>query len=154
MKKLFTTMFCMAVIALSADAQKFSPEAFREGMEKYLVENAKLSEQEAKAVLPILNEMHEQSRNINEQMRQVKRGVDENATAQQAEESVNKLSELMVAECALKVDYYKKLCATVSANKVMQVIKAEDNFHREILRKGSGFGGNGRGRGMRNRSQD
>jgi hypothetical protein len=63
-------------MVLAASAQqgqrRFSPERFQAEMEQYIIQEAKLSTQEADRFLPIFREMHQKQRVIYECQRQLR----------------------------------------------------------------------------------
>lgn len=138
MKRLIVSMF-VAVCALSLWAQpeppqgqrRFEPEKFRQMVEEQLTKAADLTPEEAQAFFPLYNEMRTKQHEMNKQMRDLKCSApaDEKACT----ETVLKVKALQVEMAKLEEDYYKRFCKKIPAEKVLRVMKAEDDFHRRMI---------------------
>lgn len=124
----------LALTAVVATAQeKFSPEKFRAELESFIVKEACLSPQEASAFFPLYDEMQKKQRVVFGSMRRL-----DHAPACSEAECKSLIKERDKLEIELKKiqqTYHNKFLAVLSARKVFNVLKAEDNFHRHMLRK-------------------
>lgn len=150
MKKLTFTLVCALMCTLSLMAQpkgekKFSPEQFKERMEKALTKHAELTDEEAKAVLPIFMEMKEKQREIGKKMAKIKKiGKDETLSDAEYVKRIKQVEELKEDMAEMEGKYYEKMVKAISAKKVWRIMKADDQFHRQML---SRFNQRGKGNG-------
>lgn len=135
------------------DGPRFSPEEFRQKQESYIKRHAELTESEAKLYLPLLHEMHEKQRQISDERRELKRSINKESKAEQAEQAIMRIAALQEKEASIRTAYLKKMCATISPIKVMAALKAEDKFHREIFRQSGAHKAQNNGRHGKNGHQ-
>lgn len=139
MKKLTLTLVCALVCTLTLMAQpkgekKFSPEQFKERMEKALTKHAELTAEEAKAVLPIFMEMKEKQRKIGKKMAKIKKvGKDETLSDAEYAKRIKQVEELKEDMAEMESEYYEKMVKAIPAQKVWRIMKADDQFHRQML---------------------
>lgn len=136
--KRWLTMALMVCFTLGAAAQepaqgerKFDPQKFQQMVEEQLTKAAELTTDEAKAFFPLYNEMREKQRAIGQQIHRLKKEqtADEKACA----EKVTRIKQLQVDMAKLEQDYYKRILKVIPAEKVLKVMKAEDDFHRRMV---------------------
>lgn len=144
MKHLAMTFVCAllcatAVMAQPRDGKRFSPQEFRQQMEQALTKRAQLTAEEATAVLPIFMEMKEKQRELQKQiggMRHV--GKQAPLSEEECASRVKKIKKLQVQLAEIEETYYKKMCSSIPASRVFRIMKADDQFHREMLSRFNG----------------
>lgn len=135
-KSLFTlSMLCLLSQPLMAQEkqERFSPEKFRQALESYIVKEACLSPKEAAAFFPLYNEMGQKQRALFGSMRRL-----EHAPACTDTECRNLIKDRDKLEIELKKiqqTYHNKFLNVLSPKKVLDVLRAEDEFHRHMLRR-------------------
>ena len=140
-KKIFLMaclMLLSAVMPIYAQQRKrpFSPQDFVKHLESFIVREACLTPTEATDFFPIFHEMHDKQRGINWKIRELKkRSLPADATDKDYYYIIKEINDLKVESAELESSYYKKMCKVVPAKKVHAAIKAEDRFHRRMLRK-------------------
>ncbi len=140
-KKIFLMAFLTllsAIAPLSAQQRnrQFSPQDFVKRLESFIVREACLTPTEATAFFPIFHEMHDKQRGINWKIMELKkRSLPANATDRDYYNIIKEINSLKVESAELEDSYYKKMCKAIPAKKVHAAMKAEDRFHRRMLRK-------------------
>lgn len=131
-------LFMFMSLALQAGAQekgkrKFSPEKFRADMEQFIVKDAGLTPQEASQFFPIYNEMNKKQRAVFEKMRKLDRQkpVDEAG----CRNAIKQRDKYDIELKKIQMSYHEKFMTVLPASKVFDVIKAEEKFHRRMLKK-------------------
>jgi len=124
--------FALGVCAQFPSQQKFSPEKYQADMEQYLAKEAGLTPQEAAAFFPLLREMQKKQRAIyNQMMAESKiKPADEKA----CKKVIQKRDQVELELKSIQQTYHNKFLSVLPASKVFDVIKAEDQFHRGLLR--------------------
>lgn len=137
MRKCIATIALAFVFAFVATAQekreKFSPDKFRAELESFIVREACLSPKEAAAFFPLYDEMQKKQRVVFGSMRRL-----DHAPACSEDECRRLIKERDKLEIELKKiqqTYHNKFLGVLSAQKVFNVLRAEDDFHRHMLRK-------------------
>ncbi|MBQ8486184.1 MAG: hypothetical protein IJ533_00845 [Prevotella sp.] len=138
-------LMAMATASVNAQnpmQQKFSPERFQAELEQYVTKEACLTPQEAAKFFPVYKEMQGKQRAIFEQQRQLNRvkPTDEKG----CEKAIRQRDEFDLELKRIQQTYHNKFLSIISASKLYDVLKAEDHFHRQMLK---GWGHNGRDRG-------
>ena len=132
--------------AMQGRTSNFNPEEFNKKMQEHIKKGAQLTDDEAAKVMPVYNELNAKKRECNEKMREVKNAIAEGTSESDAQDAISRLASLKEDEARLHRTYYKKMADAVGARKVLNIIKAEDEFHRQMFRM-SGRQGRGRGTG-------
>lgn len=130
-------------LALAASAQRhegkpqpaFNPEEFQQKMISHIIREAKLTEDEANRVMPILKEMMDKKRDFGNSKRAVQQKVCEQSSDKDAEEAIDKIDKLTIEEAQTEQTYHKKMVKVIGAKKVMTTLKAIDTFHRQMFRR-------------------
>ena len=134
---------CAIVIMVAAMAgmyaqpkgERFSPEQFRVHLEGYISHDAGLTAREGKAFFPLFHEMKEKQHKLQDKIFRLKRnGPASNASDKDFATAVLNIKSLEVKKAELEEQYYKKMCKAIPARKVYLAMKAEDRFHRKMLR--------------------
>ncbi len=126
------------MIALSVTAQqqprqhKFSPERFQAELEQYITKEAGLSPQEAAKFFPVYKEMQAKQRAVFDRQRQL--GWSKPTDEKGCEKVIRQRDEYDLELKRIQQTYHNKFLSVLSASKLFDVIRAEDRFHRQMLR--------------------
>lgn len=126
----------MLTLSLSAQNRKkshFDPEKFEADMEQYITQKATLTPQEASRFFPIFREMQRKQRNLFHEMR-CYRHLDTSDNVMCAK-AVKKMDNIDIQMKIIQQEYHLKFMNVLPAGKVMEIIRAEDQFHRQAFRK-------------------
>ena len=132
------------VVSVSAQGQqKFSPEKFDADMEKFVTEQAKLTQQEADKFFPLFREMHQKQRAVYHKIRQATK--QQPADDKACETTLKECDKLNIELRQIEQSYHLKMMKAIPAKKVYDAIMAENIFHRRTMRGGmqapNGFNG-------------
>ncbi len=135
MRRLVMLMFLLSVLTY-ANAQhkkdKFNPDGFQADLERYVTEKACLTPQEASRFFPVYAEMFSKQRNVREKMKTLKRVKP--VTDSDCKEQIMQIDSYEVEMKQIQRIYHEKFMEILPANKVFDVIKAEEDFHREAFK--------------------
>lgn len=141
MNKTTITLLCLFLAYMlqpvGAQPRKgpFSPQDFVKQLESFIVQEACLTPTESTAFFPIFHEMHDKQRGINWQIRELKkRTLPSDATDKEYYNLICEINKLKIELAEVEDTYYRKMCKTIPARKVHEAMKAEDRFHRRMLR--------------------
>ena len=144
MKRLTSIIFSL-VFVLTAVAQeqrppqqKFSPERFQADLEQYITKHACLSQKEAAKFFPIYKEMQAKQRVIYERQRQLDKVKP--ADEKGCETAIRQRDEYDLELKRIQQTYHNKFLTVLSASKLYDVLKAENGFHRQMLRNAGHHG--------------
>lgn len=113
---------------------KFSPEDFRRNLEMFMIRKAQLSPKEADKFFPIFHEMKEKQMKVGEKIMELKRNSKSEARNDESwAKTAIEIESLKVKQAQIGLDYIKRLCKTISGEKVFKAMRAEDAFHRQML---------------------
>ena len=132
MKRLTIILLCL-VMAVSVDAQgpgKFSPEKFQADLEAYITREAHFDQQEAAKYFPLLREMQSKQRAIYARMYKKEKPSGDAKCA----EAIAAWDRANIELKQLDETYHKKMMKVVPASKVFDAIRAENNFHRDMMK--------------------
>ncbi|MBO4905952.1 MAG: hypothetical protein J5486_02810 [Bacteroidaceae bacterium] len=115
---------------------RFNPQEFQQRMQQTITREAELTTEEATAFFPIYNEMKQKQRTINDQIRDLKRQTPGCGSEADYLTAITRIKQLQVEMAEVERDYYQRLCGAVSPVKVFKAMRAEDNFHRSMVREG------------------
>ena len=115
---------------------RFDPQKFQQMMEFELAKAAELTADEAKAFFPLYNELRKKQRDMGMQIYQLKANAPTDSKG--AATAVNKINTLKVEMAELEQEYYKRIMKVVPANKIIKVMRAEDNFHKRMVQNNRG----------------
>ena len=136
MKKLsFLLLALMTSMIMCAQGQqqKFSPEKFDAELQEFITNEAKLTPQEAAKFFPIYREMQTKQRALFERQRNMVfiRPQDEAGCLK----AIRERDEIEVEMKRIQQTYHERFLEFLPASKLFNVIKAEDHFHRHMLKK-------------------
>lgn len=140
MRRVISVLFVWLAVAVSLSAQerkpRFSPEKFQAKLEQFIEKEAGLTQQEAARFFPEYREMMRKQRCVFDRIRKLGR----NKPADEAG-CMNVIKQRDKLELELKKiqqTYNNKFLTIIPAGKLFDVIKAEDRFHRCMLKKSNG----------------
>jgi len=108
-------------------------EAARIGM---ITERLGLSPDQAQRFWPMYNEFSQKRREIRSQLNEARKGIDPNNLSDQDSQRLMELSlEMRQSEVNLEREYTGKLRDVISAQQVLALRKAEDDFRKLILQR-------------------
>ena len=112
--------------------QKFSPEKFDADMEKFVTEQAKLTQQEADKFFPLFREMHQKQRAVYHKIRQATK--QEPGDDKACEATLKECDKLNIELRQIEQNYHLKMLKAIPAKKAYDAIQAESRFHRRMMR--------------------
>lgn len=113
--------------------QQFNPQRFEIDLEQYITAKAGLTPQEAAKFFPVYRKMNQKQRMLFDEMN-FYRFVDlkDNKAAAKA---VRRKDELDIEIRLLQQEYHNRFMTMLPAGKVMRILKAEEEFHREAFKR-------------------
>ena len=134
MKRYIIVLFSLLTL-LTVQAQeqkKFSPEKFDADMEDFVKQEAGLDAQEAAKFFPLFREMHNKQRAIYARM--MGHGRSKPADEAGCAAAIKEQDKCNLELKELEQTYHKKMMHVISASKLYDVIKAENHFHRKMMK--------------------
>lgn len=130
-----TLIIGMGVYAQPRNGQKkFSAKKFRSDMESFIVKEACLSPAESAAFFPLYDEMYKKQRIVFDSMRRVDNS---NPTSdEECRKAIKERDKLDLELKEIQQAYHNKFMRILPAAKVFKILKAEDRFHRRMLKRG------------------
>ena len=133
---IFSSVFALSTIAQEQQQrpaqQKFSPERFQAELEQYITKQACLSQKEAAKFFPIYKELQAKQRAIFDRQRQLDKVKP--ADEKGCETAIRQRDEYDLELKRIQQTYHNKFLGVLSASKLYDVLKAENSFHRQMLR--------------------
>lgn len=129
---LFILMMFMAVVCANAQqpqrngAPRFNPEKFVADLERFIIKEAHLTQQEATAFFPLMKEMFAKQRELFWKHRELERTVPRND--KEALALINDMDKLDIEIKKVQAYYHAKFLKVLPASKVLACIKAEERF--------------------------
>ena len=137
-KRISSFVFLFFFVAATMLAQRnnkptFDPKRFEADLEQFITTHAGLSIPEASIFFPLHREMMKKQRIIFDEMRRYHHidTRDNEACAQ----AIRKQDELDIEIKQIQQEYHAKFMQVLPAGKVMQIIKAEEKFHRQMFKR-------------------
>ena len=111
----------------------FDPKRFEADLEQYITTHASLTPQEASKFFPVYRQMMKKMRSCFDEMRRLHfvNPADEKGCA----EAIRRQDELDIEMKQLQQEYHNRFMYILPASKVLQVIKAEEKFHRQAFKR-------------------
>lgn len=119
--------------------RKFDPQEFTKRMEGYIAMKAGLSREEADKFFPIYREFKQKQRELTFKQQRLQREKPSND--KEYDNVISQIADLSVQIAKLEQTYYPKLCKVISAKKMYNVLQAENDFHRDMVRQPMQMGG-------------
>ena len=112
--------------------EKFSPEKFEAELHDFIVSEAHLTSQEEAKFFPLYREMQQKQRAVYDRQRNLgkQRPQSEEACKKAIQERDGKDIELK----RIQQDYHKRFLELLPASKVWDILKAEERFHRRVMK--------------------
>lgn len=131
-------LLLLAFVALAAGAQPkkrppFNPAKFEADLEQFITTEACLTPREASRFFPIYRQMMKKQRMLFEEMRRFRQINPRDNKA--CEDAIRKQDELDIQIKQLQQEYHSRFMYVLAPSKVLNVIKAEEKFHRQMFRK-------------------
>ena len=115
--------------------QHLSREEFRTKQKAYIIEQAKLTKEEAAKFFPIYFELQDKKKKLNdESWNLMRKGKDDKTTEAQYKEINEKIAENRIAADQLDRTYLGKFNKILCSKKIFLVQRAEMRFHREMIK--------------------
>ena len=115
--------------------QHLSREEFRTKQKAYIIEQAKLTKEEAAKFFPVYFELQDKKKKLNdESWSLMRKGKDDKTTEAQYKEINEKIAENRIAADQLDKTYLGKFNKIPSSKKIFLVQRAEMRFHREMIK--------------------
>lgn len=140
MKKLIALLvllcgFMPLLCAADGCDQHLSREEFRTKQKAYIIEQAKLTKEEAAKFFPVYFELQDKKKKLNdESWSLMRKGKDDKTTEAQYKEINEKIAENRIAADQLDKTYLGKFNKILSSKKIFLVQRAEMRFHREMIK--------------------
>lgn len=139
MKRLIVCIFTILCILQSVNSQenkqKFSPAKFQAELEAFITKEACLTTNEANAFFPQFREMGKKQRVVYQRMRKL--GFEKPKTEEECKNVIIQRDKMDLELKKIQQQYHNKFFEILPACKVFDVIKAEERFHRRVLKKWS-----------------
>lgn len=111
----------------------FDPRKFEADMEQYITTHAALTPMESAKFFPVYRQMTKKMRMLFDEMRRWHQFTP--TTNDACAEAIRRQDEIDIQLKQLQQEYHAKFMLVLPARKVLEVIKAEEQFHRLAFRK-------------------
>ena len=125
--------FMVMTVWAQGPGRAFNPDKFQADLEQFIVQHAGLTSAQSAKFLPLYREMQTKQRQLFNEMRQLRK-VDRNNDKACAE-AIEQMDNIDLRIKKLQKLYHGKFMAVLPAGKVMDIMRAEDKFHRQAFRK-------------------
>ena len=137
-----TRLLLLALLlgSLGAQAQPGGRRAGRLGQLEnakiaFLTSRLSLSQDQAQRFWPLYNEFTAKRRDLNRAGRQLRLADPASLSDQQVRDNINQSFALRQQELTLEKDYFERFQKVISVRQVGQLIQAEKDFTKEVLRR-------------------
>lgn len=130
-------LFVMTLLPLSAQHAHFDVDEFKKKKAEYIIKEVGLTEAEAKAFIPLSNELLDKRFELNHNVRSVNRqirGKDRKTDADYTR-MIESSFDLRAKELELEKEYYLKFKKVLSPEKLYKYQRAESKFMKEAFSK-------------------
>ena len=139
MKK-FVSILCLLLFSMTFSLtisgqrpRKFDLQQFEKQLHQYIATEAGLTPGEAAAFFPLFDEMQRKQRLLFEKMRvYMHTNTDDNKASLKAIQAMDN-NDLEIKK--LQKEYHQEFCKVLPAGKVLQILKADDKFHRKAFKR-------------------
>lgn len=111
----------------------FNPEKFQAEMEQYITIHAGLTPNEAAKFFPVYRQMTKKMRMLFDEMRRWRQFIPRDNEA--CAEAIRRQDEIDIQLKQMQQEYHARFMLVLPATKVLEVIKAEEQFHRNAFKK-------------------
>ncbi len=132
------TLSCMAQMP-AQHQQRFSPERFEAELQEFITREAGLSAEEAARFFPLYKEMQDKQRQLFARQRGL--GNEKPADDAGCLRVINERDDIDLELKRIQKNYHARFLEIFSASKLYDILKAEERFHRRVMRnwgRGSG----------------
>ena len=127
------TIFAMCLT--NTVAQNKGPEILRKEFQKFVIEQAKLTEKEAAEFFPIYNECQQKKQTLNSRIWKLRKdAIGKQLTEKEYQYILEEIAKLKIQIDELDKTYLELYHKVLSYKKIFDVQGAESRFHREVLR--------------------
>ena len=127
----------LSILPMNAQGGKkrggFDPKRFEIELEQYITTKAGLTPTESAKFFPAYRQMTKRMRSIFDQMRRYHQVDPRDVKA--CAEAIRKQDELDIEMKMLQQEYHVRFMLILPANKVLEIIKAEERFHRQAFKR-------------------
>lgn len=126
---------CAVLAQARADGHRpgFSPQKFRADLESFIVQQTGLSPKESATFFPLYDEMCKKQRVIFNDMRRIDKACP--AKDEDCRKLIKQRDKLDLELKKIQQQYHDKFLNALPARRVFDILKAEDQFHRKMLRE-------------------
>lgn len=146
MKKYLILLFTLlSICVFSSQAQnnkganqhqkKFDKERFIKDRADFYIKELKLTNEEAKNFIPMLNEFMEKKFEINRDARRARIKIKESKTDATYKAASDAFLDAKIKEAELQKEYYQKFEKVLPIQKVFRLSKVETNFMQKIIQE-------------------
>lgn len=132
---LFLLLFSMtfSVNMWGQRPRKFNPQQFEKELHQYITSEVGLTPREAAAFFPLFDEMQRKQRLLFDKMRiYMHTNTSDDKASLKAIQAMDN-NDLQIKK--LQKEYHQKFCKVLPAGKVLQILKADEKFHRRAFKK-------------------
>ena len=140
MKKLVCMFFVLFSLGVCAQNRgegraRFSPEKYKEMLERFVVSKAGVTKEEASAFFPIFHEMLNEQRVVRREMNKLMREGKEAKTDVDYQQIMERVVDLEIKQCEIEKSYYERFSKILSWDKMFKVKCAIKEFGVEALNR-------------------
>lgn len=136
----------LAVTPLFAQHRHFDVDDFKKKKAEYIIKEVGLTDDEAKAFIPLSNELLDKRFELNHNIRSKNRQIREKSKKTDTDYThmIESSFDLRAKELDLEKEYYQKFKKVLSPEKIYKYQKAESKFMKETFNKNGQKGRQGR----------
>ena len=134
---IFISVIFLAIPAMADTPEnsrpKFDPERFEASMEQFITTKAGLTPQEAERFFPVYRDMQTKMRALFNEMRRLHH-TDFNDNVM-SEKAIRRMDSIDIEIKKIQQRYHNSFLKILPAGKVLEILKAEDKFHRDAFKQ-------------------
>ena len=144
-RRIYAIIICLCTITAISYAQQnngqrnqrqfFTPEAYNQGLEEFVKNEAGLNDEECKKFFPLMHEMMNKQREVNSQIQQVMAKGFSAKTEADYEQIITRSINLEIENRKVEQMYYKKFHSVLSWKQIHKVRIALSRYSMEALRR-------------------
>ncbi len=144
-RRIYAIIICLCTITATCYAQQnngqknqrqfFSPEAYNQGLEEFVKNEAGLNDEECKKFFPLMHEMMNKQREVNSQIQQVMAKGFSAKTEADYEQIITRSINLEIESRKVEQTYYKRFHSILSWKQIHKVRIALSRYSMEALRR-------------------
>ena len=137
MKKtgILLTLFACFCLCMQAQKPKLNKEEFRARQEAFIIENARLTPQEAQTFFPLYFELQDKKSQSNrEAWKEIRKGKQPDTSEEEYSRIIEAVIQARITADQLDLEYLRKYKKFLSAKKIYDIQRAEMKFHRHLLK--------------------